>query len=281
MPFANSLNPAEPAGGDQARFLDDAIRDLTNAVRERLATIVEDVDADPMVLSVSAPIADDSVTNVKMADASVGTAELIGLSVTEPKMADNAVSNRVLISDSVDQRVLGPLSVGTPELIDSNVTNVKLADDAVDQRTLADISVGTPQLIDASVTDPKYADASINQPKISVALQALLTTMVMAQRLLTQAETSVLDGVYIEYDINCAGAQVGKPVMVQWSNSGYPNPVATFGGWQPGDGLLLRAWCITADKIRIRIVNRTGGNVDMGPTGATVVVAQVKYLDNH
>jgi hypothetical protein len=281
MPFANSLDPAAPAGGDQARFLDDAIRDLTNAVRERLATIVVDVDADPMVLSVSAPLADDSVTNVKMADASVGTAELIDLSVTEPKMADNAVSNRVLIADSVDQRVLGPLSVGTPELIDSNVTNVKLADDAVNQRTLADLSVDTPQLIDAAVTDPKYADASINQPKLSAALQALLTTMVMAQRLLTQAETSVLDGVYIEYDINCPGAQVGKPVMVQWSNSDYPNPVATFGGWQPGDGLLLRAWCITADKIRIRIVNRTGGNVDMGPTGATVVVAQVKYLDNH
>lgn len=281
MAYANDLNPAEPAGGDQARFLDDAIRALTNAVRERLATMVVDVDADPLVLKIAAAIADNSITHAAMADASVGTAELIDANVTEPKMADNSVSNRTMVTDSVDQRVLGPLSVGTPELIDHNVTNVKLGDDAVDQRVMADGSVGAPQIIDGSVGTGEMADDSVTLVKINAALKAKLTTMVMCQRLLTQAETTVANDQYKEYDIACPGAQVGKPVIRQWSNGTFPNPVAGAGGWQPGDGFVLQAWCIVADVIRIRIMNRTGATIDMGPTGATVVCSQPQYLDGH
>lgn len=281
MAYANELNPAQPAGGDQARFLDDSIRDLTNAVRERLATIVVDVDADPLVLSVSAPLADNSVTQAKMADNSVGTAELIAANVTEPKLADDSVSTRTIQDDAVTQANMAPNSVGSPEIIDGSVGNAELATDSVDQRVMALLSVGTPELIDESVTTAKYADDSLTQVKINSALAAVLTTMVVAQRLLTQAETTVPNDQYKEYDIPCAGAQVGRPVQVEWTNSGFPNAVAGSGGWQPGDGMFLRAWCITANTVRIRIMNRTGSTVDMGATGALVRVAQVKFLDGH
>lgn len=282
MPYAYELNPAEPAGGEDARFLDDAVRSLTAAVRERLETIVADVDAQPLVLTASAPIADNSVTQPKMADASVGTAELIDLNVTEPKFAAKAVSTRALADDAVTQVQMADGSVGAPQIIDGSVGNAELADDSVDARTIINGGVGGPQIVDGAVGTTKYADDSITQVKINAVLAALLTTMVIAQRNLSQAETSVPNDQYKEFDIACPGAQVGKPVDVQWSNGGFPNPGApSSGGWQPGDGMLLRAWCISANTIRIRIMNRTGATIDMGATGAVVKVSQTQFLDGH
>jgi hypothetical protein len=87
-------------------------------------------------------IQDNAVTLVKMADNSVGTAELVDLNVTTAKLADNAVT-LVKMADN---------SVGTAELVDLNVTTAKLADNAVTLVKMADNSVGSDEIIDNSIT---------------------------------------------------------------------------------------------------------------------------------
>lgn len=51
MAYTQSLDPAVPAGSDPIASGDDKIRALTQAIKERLLTLVEDIDADPLVLT--------------------------------------------------------------------------------------------------------------------------------------------------------------------------------------------------------------------------------------
>jgi hypothetical protein len=99
----------------------------------------------------------DSITDVELANLSVGTPELKDLSVTAIKIALNTIT----------QAQMGLLSVGTPELIDSSVTTIKLDDLSVTQAKLALLSVGTAQLIDGSVTEDKLANGSVTTDKLS------------------------------------------------------------------------------------------------------------------
>lgn len=48
MAYSNPLDPSTPSGSDPLAQGDDRIREAKGAIRERLATLVEDVDVDPL-----------------------------------------------------------------------------------------------------------------------------------------------------------------------------------------------------------------------------------------
>lgn len=295
MAYANPLDPTTPSGGANANQLDDRIRECKAALVERLLTLVTDVNLDPLVLKPSvvsqSSIADNAINQAKMADASVGTAELIDRNITAIKIALLAITAAEIADSTITQLKMADNSVGTAEIIDANVTNAKLAANAVTQSKMADDSVGTAEIIDANVTTakildanvttPKIADDNVTEPKLSAALRGAVLEFVSGQRTLTQAETSLATDQYREYDVTCTGAIVGdRPVIAYWTATNYPTTGAAdaTGGWIPGDEMRLDAWCIAADKIRIRFFNRTGSTIDMGATGASVRVFQLKRL---
>lgn len=49
MAYSNPLDPSTPSGSDPLAQGDDRLREAKGAIRERLATLVEDVDVDPLV----------------------------------------------------------------------------------------------------------------------------------------------------------------------------------------------------------------------------------------
>lgn len=296
MPFSNPLDPATPSGGSNANQLDDRIREVKAALIERLLTLVTDVDLNPLVMkpltvpvgalvdgAVTAPkLAANAVTQVAMADASVGTAEIIDLNVTTAKINDGAVTAVKIANGSVGTTKMAAASVDATILADNGVVTSKILDANVTAAKLGPNAVTTVKILDANVTTAKLADGAVNTVKIAPVEQGLMAIMLAATRVLTQAETSIPNDQYKEYDIAMAGAQVGKPVIVQWTGTGYPNAGApSAGGWTPGDQLTIFAWCILAGTIRVRISNRTGGALDMGVTGATVKVFQLQWLDQH
>lgn len=54
MAYTNAFDPTEPADGDLVSYGDDMIRELKAAVKERMETIVEDFNDDPLQLKASA-----------------------------------------------------------------------------------------------------------------------------------------------------------------------------------------------------------------------------------
>lgn len=69
-------------------------------------------------------------------------------------------------ANSITQTELALLSVGTPELIDLSVTAAKIAANTITQGEMAALSIGTPELIAASVTQAKLALLSVGTPQL-------------------------------------------------------------------------------------------------------------------
>lgn len=131
MAYADYLDPAIPASGEKRKFGDDDIRQLTRAVRQRLASIFADVDADPLSFKnltiQGGALLDLAVLTAKIADLAVTTGKLADGAVTALKLAALAVATANIIDGAVTQAKLANLSVGTAQLIDANVTAAKLA----------------------------------------------------------------------------------------------------------------------------------------------------------
>lgn len=72
-------------------------------------------------------INDNAITQAKMADNSIGTAELINNAITQAKMAANSIGTTELINNSVTQAKIAANSIGTTSLIDNSVTFGKLS----------------------------------------------------------------------------------------------------------------------------------------------------------
>ena len=81
------------------------------------------------------------------AGGNVDTGDLADNAVTNPKLADNAV--------------------GVAELQDNAVTNAKLADNAVNTAEIADNAVTAPKIVDNAVTNTKILNSAVTQAKIS------------------------------------------------------------------------------------------------------------------
>ena len=94
----------------------------------------------------------------------IGTSELANDAVTQDKIADNAVGADQIATGAVGGTEIAPDSVGTSELANNAVTNIKMADDAIGSAELAANAVDTAALADDAVTPAKLdADNSTKQ----------------------------------------------------------------------------------------------------------------------
>lgn len=298
MAYTNPLDPTTPSGGSSPALIDDRIREVKAALIERLLTLVTDVNAQPLVVKPgvipAGALANDSVGQAQIANGAVGTGELIDRNITAVKIALLAITAAELADNAVTQLKMADNSVGTAEIIDANVTGPKLANDAVTQAKMANDSVGTAEIINANVTEPKLADDAVSTRTIddgavtaaklaAGVVNSDTVIMLRASRVLSQAEAEIAGDSYEEYDITMVGAKVGYPVHVErTSTEPYPTTGAApgAGGWLALSQMPAHAFCITADKIRVHVSNRTGGLT--GPVGGcTMKVTQFQYADGH
>jgi hypothetical protein len=106
--------------------------------------------AEPVTGEFEIDVADNAITQAKMTDNSVGTAEIINANVTTAKLADDAVTIDKLANASVDSIHIIDGAVGTAELATNAVTQAKIDDNAV----------GTAEIINSNVTLAKLANGT-------------------------------------------------------------------------------------------------------------------------
>lgn len=94
----------------------------------------------------------DSVTDVELANLSVGTTELQALSVTTPKIALAAIDNTLLAASSVATANIQALAITNAEIGLLAVETANIQALAVTDAELAANSVTTPKILDANVT---------------------------------------------------------------------------------------------------------------------------------
>lgn len=263
MAYSNPLNPSTPADGNFLREGDDRIRELKSAIIERLETIFQSLDADPLVFINSV------ITNSALADTIVGTSKLIDASVTNPKIADGAVTDAKIVG--MDGGKLTDGTVANAKLQDNSVTNSKLGDSAVATPELADAAVTTPKIADAAVTATKVADNSLDDTKLAPHLRT---------NLLKQGYSDVTIGTFTlpdntpwdSGDIVIPGAVETDVVLVTPKGSqaiGWTNPMK----------LITYVGIISAPGVaKIRLQNNTGGPIVI-PTADWRIVAIRRYSD--
>jgi hypothetical protein len=132
-------------------------------------------------------LAADAVTNAKLADNAVETANILDLNVTTGKLAAGAVTNAKLATDAVETLNIVDLNVTTGKLADDAVTTAKiaagavgtteLAADAVTNAKLADNAVETLNIVDANVTNAKLENASLTLGTTEIALGVTASTL--------------------------------------------------------------------------------------------------------
>ena len=113
------------------------------------AKIADDaVGADQLAASavVTASIVDDNVTQAKIAAGAVGTTELAADAVTGAKIADDAVASEHLATDSVTADAIAAGAVDTAELAADSVTAAKIAAGAVGSSEIATDAVDTAEI---------------------------------------------------------------------------------------------------------------------------------------
>lgn len=124
---------------------------------------------------------DNSVREIagsKIADGSVGNAELANNAVTQKKIADNAVDAAKILNGSVGNAELADNAVtankikngtvGNAELADNAVTQAKIADNAVNAAKIQNGSIGTAELAKDAVTADKIKEKSVSVQKLKV-----------------------------------------------------------------------------------------------------------------
>ena len=117
---------------------------------------------------------------------SVTTDILVNGAVTQIKMADDSIGAPQLVNGSVGQIAMDGDSIGTAQLIDSAVTNIKLANASVGVDKLQPSSVETGSVADGAITDLKIS--GLNGSKIvadSVATAAIADGAITNEKLAT------------------------------------------------------------------------------------------------
>lgn len=180
MAYVKTLTETTPAQSEFARIGASRIRDLTQAIEERLNSVFVNAEADPLVLKPD----------------TVGTSQLQ--------------------ADSVGQNELAPSSVGTLELIDANITEPKYATDSVSQRALANASVGAPELIDDAVTNTKVADGAVDVVHLTADARTKLTKRVLLGNF-AFAGTTIAAGASIIRQ-SATGVAIAGQIIAVWSS---------------------------------------------------------------
>jgi len=93
--------------------------------------------------------------------------------VTQAKIADDAVGADQLAADSVVTASIVDANVTTAKIADNNITTAKILDANVTTAKIADDAITTAKILDANVTTAKLADDSITAAKVASDLRAV------------------------------------------------------------------------------------------------------------
>ena len=107
--------------------------------------------------SYATTIANNAITNAKMADNAIASAEISDGTIALADMAANSIDSTKLVVGAVMSTDITNGQVWTIDLADNAVTNVKVADNAIGNAELADNAVNTVELANNSVTGTKIA----------------------------------------------------------------------------------------------------------------------------
>ena len=115
----------------------------------------------------TASLADDAVTQAKVADNAIGTAQILATSVTVAELADDAVEEDKIKDANVTAAKLANNAVETAKIKDLNVTAAKLADDSVITAKILNLNVTEGKLADDAVVTAKIKDAAVTKAKLA------------------------------------------------------------------------------------------------------------------
>jgi len=115
-------------------------------------------------------INNNAVELAMMADNSVGTNELVNDSVTDDKMANNAIATANLKDNAVTIAKMSDNSVGTSEIVNDSVTVDKVANNAITTDQLASNAVTIAKMADNSVSTAEVVNSSVTLTKLATAV---------------------------------------------------------------------------------------------------------------
>ena len=118
---------------------------------------------------VTATLADNAVTNVKITDATITGAKLANDTITATQIAANAIGSSELADNAVDTAAITNLNVTTDKLAATSVTTAKIADSAVTfaKTNFSDGDIPGAKLTSASVTSTQLANNSVTANELA------------------------------------------------------------------------------------------------------------------
>ena len=118
---------------------------------------------------VTATLADNAVTNVKITNATITGAKLVNDTITATQIAANAIGSSELADNSVDTSAIIDLNVTTDKLAATAVTTAKLANSAVTfvKTNFSDGDIPGAKITSASVTSTQLANNSVTANELA------------------------------------------------------------------------------------------------------------------
>ena len=144
---------------------------------------------------VTATLADNAVTNVKITDATITGAKLANDTITATQIAANAITSSELADNAVDTAAITNLNVTTDKLAATSVTTAKIADSAVTfaKTNFSDGDIPGAKLTSASVTATQLANNSVTANELAdnaVDTAAIANTAVTGAKIASDTITS-------------------------------------------------------------------------------------------
>ena len=118
---------------------------------------------------VTATLADNAVTNVKITDATITGAKLANDTITATQIAANAITSSELADNAVDTAAITDSNVTTGKLADTAVTTGKIANSAVTfaKTNFSDGDIPGAKITSASITATQLAADSVTSSQIA------------------------------------------------------------------------------------------------------------------
>ena len=144
---------------------------------------------------VTATLADNAVTNVKITDATITGAKLANDTITATQIAANAVTSSELADDAVDTAAITDLNVTTDKLAATSVTTAKIADSAVTfaKTNFSDGDIPGAKLTGDSVTATQIANNAVTANELAdnaVDTAAIANTAVTSAKIASNTITA-------------------------------------------------------------------------------------------
>ncbi len=144
---------------------------------------------------VTATLADNAVTNVKITDATITGAKLANDTITATQIAANAVTSSELADNAVDTAAITDLNVTTDKLAATSVTTAKIADSAVTfvKTNFSDGDIPGAKLTADSVTATQIANNAVTANELAdnaVDTAAIANTAVTSAKIASNTITA-------------------------------------------------------------------------------------------